>query len=253
MRFLRQGKLATAEATPGIDLLAERAEVERLLDSGLLGRSTNVARLLRIICEKFFAGEIDQIKEYTLAVEGLGRSPGFDPQTDPIVRVTAHSLRKRLADYYRGEGADRPVHVSLPLGHYIPHFTHHAPLALRPAEAQVAVGGSAWRLTARPGGCGASRRQIRFGCRPGVAVWSVAAASWLREWRRFCILVDHAQAGLRGGDAPVALSPGARPLRMLVGAGRAMYTDRSGGQWAPDQNCAGGDSFTSPPAKICAT
>ena len=82
-------------------LEAERAEVESVLTSGVLGRTNNLGRFLRFVCEKYFEGTIDEVKEYSIAVQALGRPHDFDPQVDTIVRVTAHTLRKRLEDYYR--------------------------------------------------------------------------------------------------------------------------------------------------------
>src|SRR5580692_1832131 len=105
-------------------LEAERAEVEGLLSSGVFGRTNNHVRLLTFVCEKYFEGAIDEIKEYSIAVHALGRPESFDPQMDTIVRVTAHALRKRLEDYYRGAGAEHAVHICLPPGHYVPKFTH---------------------------------------------------------------------------------------------------------------------------------
>jgi hypothetical protein len=67
---------------------AERQEYEWLLTSGVLGRSGNLARVLTYICEEHFQGRADQIKEYTIAVEALGRRADFEPQTDTIVRVS---------------------------------------------------------------------------------------------------------------------------------------------------------------------
>ena len=81
---------------------AERAELDWLLESGVLGRSANALRVLRYICEESAAGRADRVKEYTIAVEALGRRPDFDPQHDTIVRVTAlqGALRKRLQEVY---------------------------------------------------------------------------------------------------------------------------------------------------------
>src|SRR5271155_145988 len=105
-------------------LEAERAELDAALASGELGRTNNLVRLLSFVCEKYFEGKIDEIKEYSIAVEALGRPREFDPQVDTIVRVTAHALRKRLEDYYRTTGASHSIHISLPSGHYIPKFIH---------------------------------------------------------------------------------------------------------------------------------
>src|SRR6266513_1652024 len=103
---------------------AERTELETALASGELGRANNLVRMLSFVCEKYFAGRIEEIKEYSIAVEAFGRPRDFDPQSDTIVRVTAHALRKRLEDYYRTSGAQHAVHICLPPGHYIPRFIH---------------------------------------------------------------------------------------------------------------------------------
>ena len=63
---------------------AERQECEWLLTSGVLGRSGNLARVLKYVCDEHFQGRADQIKEYTIAVEALGRRTAFDPQTDTV-------------------------------------------------------------------------------------------------------------------------------------------------------------------------
>src|SRR6202041_3631850 len=98
----------------------ERAEVEEVLSSGVLGRTNNLVRLLTYVCDKYFEGAVEDIKEYSIAVYALGRREAFDPQVDTIVRVTAHALRKRLEDYYKTAGAEHAVHICLPAGHYIP-------------------------------------------------------------------------------------------------------------------------------------
>ena len=109
-------------------LEAERAEVDGILSSGVFGRTNNPVRLLTFVCEKYFDGAIDEIKEYSIAVHALGRPESFDPQVDTIVRVTAHALRKRLEDYYRSAGAEHAVHICLPPGHYVPKFIHASDL-----------------------------------------------------------------------------------------------------------------------------
>src|ERR1700759_4925119 len=102
---------------------AERAELDWLLESGVLGRSANAVRVLRYVCEQSAAGRADRLKEYTIAVEALGRRPDFDPQHDTIVRVTVHVLRKRLQEVYtQGEGANQAVRLVTPPGGYAAHF-----------------------------------------------------------------------------------------------------------------------------------
>jgi hypothetical protein len=101
---------------------AERAELQALLDSGVFGRSPNLYKFLSFICEKYFSGQTEDIKEYAVAVEALGRSPDFDQKRDSIVRVEAYRLRKRLDEYYRTEGASHPIRIQLPPGSYVPRF-----------------------------------------------------------------------------------------------------------------------------------
>src|SRR5262249_23121592 len=82
----------------------------------------NLAQLLTYVCAKYFEGTAEQIKEYNIAVDALGRPPDFDQKRDSIVRVEAHRLRKRLREYYDAEGADHTVQIEIPPGQYAPRF-----------------------------------------------------------------------------------------------------------------------------------
>lgn len=66
--------------------------------------------------------EQEKLKGYTIAVEALGRPEDFNPVTDPIVRVEAARLRRRLEKYYAGSGAGDPVRIVIPKGSYAPEF-----------------------------------------------------------------------------------------------------------------------------------
>lgn len=68
---------------------------------------------------------VDEIKGYTIAVEALGRDPSFNPVTDPIVRVEAARLRRRLSDFYEGSGNAEPLRITIPKGSYVPDITVH--------------------------------------------------------------------------------------------------------------------------------
>jgi len=105
------------------DFNEEREELERVIGSAAISRSASLVRFLTFICNKHFEGKAAEIREYTIAVEALGRKESnFDSQADPIVRVTARALRKKLAEYYQNEGRDHRLQIVLPLGHYIPQF-----------------------------------------------------------------------------------------------------------------------------------
>jgi hypothetical protein len=96
------------------DFEQERAELQSVLASGILDRAPNLALVLTYICEKYFECATEQIKEYSVAVEALGRPAEFDQNRNSIVRVEAHRLRKRLREYYQSEGANHDVWIDIP-------------------------------------------------------------------------------------------------------------------------------------------
>ena len=100
----------------------QRAELQSVLRSALFGRSPALAHLLSYLCEQLFAGEGDQIKEYSIAIDVFGRPEAFDQDADSIVRVQANRLRKRLAEFYSGEGASHELRIFIPVGQYVPVF-----------------------------------------------------------------------------------------------------------------------------------
>src|SRR4051794_30918487 len=109
------------------DFRQERQELDTILASGILNRAPNLAHLLTYVCARYFEGAGDQIKEYNIAVEALGRPADFDQKRDSIVRVEAHRLRKRLREYYEADGADHAIRIEIPPGQYAPLFLASGP------------------------------------------------------------------------------------------------------------------------------
>jgi TolB-like protein/tetratricopeptide (TPR) repeat protein len=105
-----------------VDSEAVHATVERIVASASLSRSDQLVRFLRYIVAETLGGRAERLKEYTIGVEALGRSPKFDPTTDSVVRVQARQLRFKLADYFAGEGQSERVRIELPKGTYVPVF-----------------------------------------------------------------------------------------------------------------------------------
>ncbi len=104
------------------ELEAQRAELETLLSSREFTRAPKLAQLLSYLCERLFAGEANQIKEYSIGLEVFHRGASFDQDSDSIVRVEANRLRRRLAEYYAGEGASHSLRITIPVGQYVPRF-----------------------------------------------------------------------------------------------------------------------------------
>ena len=99
-----------------------RTELQVVLAFEMLKRAPALSSFLTFICEETLQGRAERLKEYTIAVEALGRPNEFQPIEDPIVRVQASRLRECLKGYYSGEGKGNPVQIRLPKGHYVPEF-----------------------------------------------------------------------------------------------------------------------------------
>jgi hypothetical protein len=93
-------------------------QVERVLNSATFRNVDVLRRLLKFLAEKSIAGEADQLKEYTVAVDGLGKPDSYDPRQDSLVRIQIGRLRSKLADYYRTEGEHDSVVLEIPKGHF---------------------------------------------------------------------------------------------------------------------------------------
>jgi hypothetical protein len=102
-------------------------QIDKLINSHSLRSSESLRKLLRYLAEHSLDHPGVALKEYQIATEVLGRSGGFDPQSDSTVRVQAGRLRLKLADYYAHEGPDDPVIVELPKGSYALTFHVRTP------------------------------------------------------------------------------------------------------------------------------
>src|SRR4051812_33276492 len=98
-------------------------ELRRLSESEVLRRAPSHARLLRYLVLKRLAGDEVGLREMSIALEVFHRDPAtYDPQTDPIVRVTVGRLRDRLSAHYAVYDTPPKVRIVLPKGRYAPEF-----------------------------------------------------------------------------------------------------------------------------------
>jgi TolB-like protein len=85
--------------------------------------SSDILRhFLRYIIQETLAGRSNTIKEYTIAVNVLGKPISFKPQHDAIVRIHAGRLRRALNYYYKEKGKADKIEISVPKGSYVPAF-----------------------------------------------------------------------------------------------------------------------------------
>lgn len=101
---------------------AVQQQLERLLVNHHFSHSRRFPSFLRFTVEHTLSGQTDLLKERTLGIEIFGRAADYDTATDPIVRVTAAEIRKRIAQYYLEPGHENELRISLPSGTYVPQF-----------------------------------------------------------------------------------------------------------------------------------
>lgn len=233
-----------------LGLREEKAELEAVFASGIFSRAPGLAQMLNYVCTKYFDGQSDQVKEYNIAVEALGRSPDFDQKRDSIVRVEAHRLRKRLAEYYEGDGATHRVRIVLPSGQYVPQFITVEPQPVKtqpstelvamspvvmtqPAMETVALAPPTMTETERP----------RF----ALATLLVAAAALVlvAAFLIFWVSLRPAVA-----DGPAIAAPQGDEIRILAGETKATFTDQLGRTWQPDRFYTGGWETSATPGHL---
>jgi hypothetical protein len=105
-----------------VEKTAVHDQLERMLANPHFSHSRRFPSFLRFIVEQTLSGQADPLKERTLGIEIFGRAVDYDTASDPIVRVTAAEIRKRIAQYYQEPGHENELRILLPAGSYIPQF-----------------------------------------------------------------------------------------------------------------------------------
>ncbi|MDR3734179.1 MAG: hypothetical protein P4L10_01440 [Acidobacteriaceae bacterium] len=101
---------------------AIRQQLEHILLDSAFRNSKRYPSFLRFVVHQALLGETTSLKERVLGVEVFGRLPDYDSTQDPIVRVTAAEIRKRIAKYYADPSHQQEISILLPSGTYIPRF-----------------------------------------------------------------------------------------------------------------------------------
>jgi hypothetical protein len=118
-----QGQKHDGLSQPARNAILE--QLDRLLASPYFSHSRRFPNFLRFVVQHTLDGDVDDIKERTLGIEIFGKDADYDTAADPIVRVTAAEIRKRVAQYYQDSTHDEELRITLPSGSYIPQF--HSP------------------------------------------------------------------------------------------------------------------------------
>jgi len=242
-----------------------RAELEAVVASGIFAKAPSLAQLLDYVCTKYFEGRTDQIKEYNVAVEALGRPASFDPKKDSIVRVEAFRLRKRLKQYYEHEGSEHALRIVIPPGQYVPQFLEKGPAAAVDESAETIADEPAELLAFPPATLDAEvalpalpatpvhsqiaagkRRFASIGIPLAILIAVVATSAAVFFWR-----LPANNTVSRPAAAPMASE--ADEIRILAGTTTARYIDRLGNNWSGDRFFSGGSVFATPNHVIAGT
>ncbi len=106
-----------------------RQLLERVVNSRELNRAQRLRELLCYLGKRSLESKAGVLREQEIGTAVFGRPAEYDTSLDNIVRVNVSELRKRLAHYFRGEGAAEPIGMEIPRGGYVPVFYPRARVA----------------------------------------------------------------------------------------------------------------------------
>jgi len=98
------------------------AELERILNSRFFRNAVRSRQFLEFVVRHAIQGHSEQLKERTIGAEVFHRAPGYATGDDPVVRVQAGEVRRRLEQYYQQTRSASPVKIELPVGSYAPNI-----------------------------------------------------------------------------------------------------------------------------------
>lgn len=114
-------------------------ELESILASHYFQHAGRCKQFLRYVVERKLDGEQDKLKERTIGTEVFQRPIGYATGEDPVVRVQAGEVRRRLEQYYQEMPQPLRLRIELPVGSYSPVF-HRKPASKNEAPPVTARG-----------------------------------------------------------------------------------------------------------------
>lgn len=124
------------------DETAVNEALEQICSSTPFCHTQQCQQLLRYIVRHSLSGEEQLLRERVIGAEVFGRRPDYETGEDPIVRLRAADVRKRLAQFYHS-GNHRlhapSVQIEIPSGSYraIFHLRERLPITQEPVLANL--------------------------------------------------------------------------------------------------------------------
>jgi hypothetical protein len=117
---------------------AVREALHQVLESQPFRTSKQCQDLLRYIVDRSLSGDDASLRERVIGTEVFGRKATYDTGEDPVVRVRAADVRKRLAQYYQSNVShEQTVRIELQPGSYLAHFRLDLPPRKEPIPLTV--------------------------------------------------------------------------------------------------------------------
>src|SRR5271156_148365 len=110
----------TAPEHDGRDRPIVLHELESILSSRHFKSADRSKQFLQYVVLNKLDGHTERLKERTIGTDVFQRPPGYATGDDPVVRVQAGEVRRRLELYYHAAVNHSPVRIELPVGSYAP-------------------------------------------------------------------------------------------------------------------------------------
>lgn len=115
-----------------------KESLRQILGSHPFRTSKQCQDLLRYVVRHSLSDDDSALKERVIGAAVFGRKPAYDTNEDPVVRVRAADVRKRLAQFYQSpEATGSTLHIELIPGSYRVHFRHDRQVSATPHSPSV--------------------------------------------------------------------------------------------------------------------
>ncbi len=172
-----------ANGTTGDLATAVLEELDRILKSPQFRHCTRGKQFLNYVVREELEGRSENLKERSIGVAVFRRAATYATGDDPVVRVQAGEVRRRLDQYYRGCPDQPALRIELPVGSYVPEFRREAPAATktsRPNQPEEPRSASRASSASSASGGSANWWRIGFFVLAVVLVVASAIAAWVQ-------------------------------------------------------------------------
>jgi hypothetical protein len=114
-------------------------ELDNILSSHYFQNAGRCKQFLKYVVQHKLEGQSERLKERMIGTEVFLRPPGYATGDDPVVRVQAGEVRRRLEQYYLTASSDSKIHIDLPVGSYSPVFQRRTGASARSQSTAIAV------------------------------------------------------------------------------------------------------------------